>query len=263
MEKTIVPRFRGMMGECLAHYATTLPAANGKGKREVFRPLAEFTNSSVLTAYRWTKGVQSLVGLRLIKTRYFLERLGYIVIELENLPPMVRDVGRLIAHNLFTVEEACRELSFSRPDHFVRLLRGGRKSSPKRMTKIQEIVKAYQPLLDEKGKDFSELYALTTSPVGPEDSDSFPAPPQAVKDDAAANPEHAAVLQVLAKNLEIVLPLAELVLTDVYTPDERRELRKHVNIFRVSNALHRLCGEMARAQKPVRWHGKTFANPEQ
>ena len=254
MEKTIVPRFRGTMRECLAHYAATLPAANGKGKREVFRPLAEFTNSSVLTAYRWAKGGQSLVGLRLIKTCYFLERLGYIVIELENLPPMVRGVGRLIAHNLFTVEEACRELSFSRPDHFVRLLRGDRKSSPKRMTKIQEIVKAYQPLLDEKGKDFSELYALTTSPIGPEDSDSFPAPLQ---------PEHAAVLQVLAKSLEIVLPLAELVLTEVYTPDERRELRKHVNMFRVSNALNRLCGEMARDQKPVRWHRKISANPEQ
>lgn len=256
--KPMISHFRGTTRECLAHYVAGLSTENGKGRQEILRPLTEFMGAkNILTTRRWVKG-RTLTGLRLIKARYFLEGLGYTVIELEKLPAAIRDFSRLIAHNVFTIENACADLGFPRSDRLLLLLRGDRKPSPERMTKILEIVKAYQPLLtDEKGNNFNERYA-SASPVEI-DGGAFLAPPEAApvkKDDATGNPEHALILQALAKNLEIILPLAELVLTDIYTPEERRELRRHTDVFRVSNALNRLCGEMARAQKPVHWHKK-------
>lgn len=259
MEKTIIPHFRGTTKECLAHYASTLSEESGKRDRKVFRQLAKFTDANVLTVYRWTRGQQGLVGLRLIKARYFLEQLGYVVVELEKLPSIMRDFGRLIAYNLFTVEEAYRDLGFPRSDHFPGLLRGDRNPSPERMAKILELVKAYQPLLDEKGKNFTELYAVNSDKKTTIPSSGGGYPLQAPSN---GNPEHKFLLQALAKGLDVITPLAELLLTDVYTPDERRELRKRVDVFRASNALHRLCGEMARTQKAVHWH-KTSSHQEQ
>lgn len=271
MGKTATPHFRGTTKECLAHYASTLPQVHNRRVRDALAPLADFTGRRKATVYHWLRRERPVLGFNLVKVRYFLEQQGYQVIELKNLIPAVRDLGRLIAHGVLTIEEVVKELSYTGRTHFLEVLHGDR-LSPKRMKTIHDIVETYLPLLEKRVRGLARLYDhphQKEEPTTKPDVEEEPAYTPVSETDRApgiqgvgketvstvnGDTEHRVLIVALAKQLEAITPLAELVLSDLYTPDERIKVREIVDVFRASNALNQLCGETARRLKPAHWH---------
>ena len=142
------------------------------------------------------------------------------------------------------------------------------------MARISNIVKTYLPILDEKVGDLAGLYGA--SPEEPAvqsvlETDHHHGTQHVEKDiepdrmvsTANGDAEHKVLIAVLAKQLDAARPLIELVVSDVYTSDERVELRAFTDVFSLSNALNRLCGETARNLKPVHWHKASSHGKEQ
>ena len=99
--------FRGTTEECLRHYGSAIGNTGTEGK--VARaPMAKFTGANERTVRDWLLARVPPLGKFLIKARYFLEQQRYAVSELEKLDPLVRDLGRIIAHGAvsFTVVSA-------------------------------------------------------------------------------------------------------------------------------------------------------------
>lgn len=229
--------FRGTTAECLKHYGGAIKNSGSEGAT-ARAPMAMFTGANERTVRDWLLGCVPPVGKFIVKARYFLAEQRYAVSELEQLDPLVRELGWLIAHGTISFNEAVEVLGVPGDSYLLRILHG-RIASMARASWVD----AARKLVEER-------------------RDRIPAErgrPAAVPAKGAAAPpassgrfsEREIVLNTLATLITAAQPLAELVLSDKFTTQDRQALRTRTGgdgIYGFANMMDRLCSEMARGQ---------------
>lgn len=243
------PPFEGTTEQCLAHLAEV---CNPEQRSYV----TQFTRMEDVTVRRWFSHQRSPLGESLIRLRYYLEFLGYQVLELKLLADPIRDTGRLYAFDVFSLDDLCEQIDLPKTrsslDQLLPILLGKRGVSEERMRKFIAVVETFGPLLED---------VLSTTPrfkLFEADQTAVPSQPpreEAVTSnpDTTANKNREAILASVADMARAMLPLVDRVLSDDFTPEERAKVRQKAGvdvIFKLSTRLNRLCGEQARRELP-------------
>ncbi len=92
--------------ECLKDYFERYPTDEAQGL------VARFTGANGQTIKDWDTGKYRPNGELLLKLRCFLDLVGYRVIEFEELPDVARQFARLIAYDIFSLEDAKQALDY-------------------------------------------------------------------------------------------------------------------------------------------------------
>lgn len=219
--------FTGSVQECLRHYVAN-PRDEKPGDA-----LSSFTGAPFHpTVRRWINGTVTPHGDYLLAIMYFLEDRDYTVLELKGLNKSVKEVGWLIAHKVISIEEAQQAIGYPETSGLRRVLFGRGGTSKARLKKLGNLARQHR-----QAEGLHLVKAVNS-------------PPKAASGKANGQYlSHDRLLQILADVVKAGLPLAELIVSDAFTAEERKRFRCMVGgdgTFRFSNALNRLCGEKAR-----------------
>ena len=234
--------FSGTTKECLYHYAENfLPPKGARNSSEAKVPMAKFIGVNPETIVSWTSDRNKPLGGPLLKLRFFLEAVGYDVIELRNLRGQVNYLlAEMLAYGNLTIQEAQEQLGLGKPDSVFRIAHGNSNTSSERAAKIRKMHEdreavmqaAKSQLLKDLGVPGEEqIVSSTTTKVEREQEE--------VDDKSMA---------ILAHLVLAITPLLEKAVTNT-TKEQRNKLRKLTGdsgMFRLSKASSRLCSEKAR-----------------
>ncbi len=252
----------GTTAECFAHFADA-------HRPESVKIICVFTQVPSKTVQDWmyNKGFRG-VGLNLIKLRYMLELAGYDVIELRHIPETNKNMGRAIAYGLLTLEELVPIYRFSNGvqpfNQLLRVLLGKGSVVNERMAHVRDYEQQLLPRLQERRNEvLTRQPELTvniesssdTRKVADEPNQHAEAPRISSLRPTQVG-EHDLLIDAAAGLVNTLLPLADLLLSDAYSAEDRSRLRERAGgdgIFKLANRLNRLCGEKARShiQQPA------------
>lgn len=232
----------GNMTECLRHLCA-LAQRNETLYRQIKEAMQQFFAVSD-AAGRWLKQEYDPSGLNLIRMRYFLEACGYKVQELIELDRTVYDLGLMIACNIVTLEDVVSELEIKKRETLFGNLNGKSRPSAENLAKMHALVTAYHDVI-------KEITALKVIPKlsFEEDAATAPVVQPARAADRAAKPAPATLVEQLADLIRQAIPLADQLLSDKYTAEDRRRLRSLLDddgVHILQNQLTRLSSEKSR-----------------
>lgn len=233
--------FSGTTKECLYHYAENfLPPKGARNSSEAKVPMAKFIGVIPETIVSWISDRNKPLGGPLLKLRFFLDAVGYDVVELRGLHGSVNYMlAEMLAYGLLTNEQAVEQLGFNDGHSIFRIAHGNSNTSSERAVKIREMHEerstamqaAKNQLLKDLGISRKEQVVSTTTVVQREQEE--------IDDESMTSLAHF----VLA-----ITPLLEKAVTNT-TREQRNKLRKLTGdsgMFRLSKASSRLCSEKAR-----------------
>lgn len=245
------PIFKGNTDECLRH------AGSAKFNNDVARFIAEFVGVQYKTARRWLRGERFPSGDILLKLRYVLEFIGYQVSELDSLKPEIKACSRLIAFGLINADEMVNELGFKLRHTLFSILHNRERTTKDRLRKMSELGIAFNDMLEESKREKTvprflgiaeeinaDVPEITPEPEVEETKVDVPEVMPEVYDNDQ-------VVRILSYFIRSMIPLVELSLSDLFTVEERKQIRfksGRDGVFRLSNLLNGLCGEKARDQ---------------
>lgn len=237
--------FQGSIGECLEKYDATLPKERALlgNARKAIRDFVGVTDDRISRILHG-KGKTLPMGEGLIRLKYFLWLKGYREEQLAKLSPPIFQLGVFFAFSLITLQRIKSEVGYFTIDTFNKLLKGEVPSAQKEWN-ITEFVKKLEA---EKGDELERLgRKFQTIRELPEKSTATSAANTAItipKD---------VVLTSLASMIDLMIPLAELLDSDLFTDEERWHWRQAIAakgaVFQLSNLLTRLCSREARNSK--------------
>lgn len=225
---------RGTTIECYRHFVANHPDADVL--------LKEACNVNLLTARRWIARNGKLLpaGKAMNALRVYLWDQGYEVAELAKIDSLYRELAFLVGRGKVSAQDAFSELELGgSADELWRLFRGDRNLSENRRKVVQRIV-------DRQREQ-------ETRPAEVEIG-----PPEAQVGDQVAQPQPAAVGEVVAKEAVLAMaashvaalgPLLTIVNGDTFSDDDRVRFRKLAGgsvVFDTANALNQLCSTKAR-----------------
>lgn len=233
------PVLKGTTAECLAHFA--------KRSRCIEAMSEMLPQVQERTIERWMRGAQLPTGENLLRVRVVLSLLNYEVDEFATLDPMIQKVCKMFVFELALIDDLVTEFGYDRSvnggDQILRVLRGAGGMRPERRQRVEAIIASFDTMIAEAEQQFRNRFVATgVQPV------EQPVP-QAKKTHESCDADKKALLDSLAHSVAALLPLAERVLTDNYTPEDREYVRLQAGgngVFKAANALYRLCGERAR-----------------
>jgi hypothetical protein len=223
--------FSGNVRQCLDHYAQTLPTSKSQVSK-ARKPLADACNISLELAYRWLLKGKMPIGSNLIRLRYFFHNLGYNVSEMEGMLPEVFNFGQVICLGHISFEDACQELGYTSVDTLYAVIKGVERPSRRKLEKMTSISQTYI------GKQAPDVLNRQSRQQSHQEHDML-----LVVD------SHQAIIDALRKQIEALLPLAQVVLSEDFSDDERRQLRRGIpddGLYRTAQALHGLCSKKSR-----------------
>ncbi len=224
-------KFSGTTAACLLAYGQSLP----KGRQAVIgrKPMADFVGVSDASVFRWLTGKGQLpIGLSQIKVWYWLESQGYLVDALKNLKinePVVYALGYFLSYRLFDFETMYSTLAYSKPSSFLAMLRGEAKLSAIKMNTIDL-------LMQDTDKNLYRRLLEIVVVAAPEVVASVEVIAPAIEQNDLPKQANAVISNCVVDMISLLLPLAEKALSDSFTDEERRALRKAVP----QDGLHRL-----------------------
>jgi len=118
--------FRGHLVECFKDYVSELQKEHPPGSKTAGKakePMARFCGVITHTVQRWFLGHLPIGDLQ-FKLMCFLERQGYVIIELERLPQAQRGLVELIGYGLIGIEEASKLLQYANTSTLSAVLQG-------------------------------------------------------------------------------------------------------------------------------------------
>jgi hypothetical protein len=244
--------FQGDTLSCLRHLHGTIKDDDDFFEKRAY--IAKFAGVGERAVYNWFRERNPPVGAPLIRLRYYLEFCGYTVEDFPNLDPDIRQSGKLIAFGVLTVEEMAEAVGYpgdrAGADAVLKVFRGVQGTSHNKLLQFQTLVELYKDQLDEKIQ--STRCVVPKRSV--EASQPKPLPVRAPLR-VVARPvlsEHEALICSFANMVTAMLPLARLVSSDDFSPEDRakvRELSGHEGVFELANTLFRICGERSRAMR--------------
>jgi transcriptional regulator with XRE-family HTH domain len=227
---------RGTTEKCFAHLVKTI--SSGEDFYEKREQLAAALGVVVQTVYTWMSGTHAPIGETLIRLRFYLELLGYDVDELRSLPPAVRGVARLVAFEVASLQEVAAFVGYEPgdgPTTLLKIFRGVRNTSDEKMRLFASLATERARALEEKRQTTPNIL----TPGAPVNTDVLQGTAALRKD----------LVEVFAKMVSAMLPLAEEILSDGFTAADRelvRALADGDGVSRLSFALTRLSGESVR-----------------
>ncbi|MFZ1987879.1 MAG: hypothetical protein WAV21_02505 [Minisyncoccia bacterium] len=245
--------FTGTTAECLAHLAKATKVDHFAKRKTI----ASFVGVGDSTVYRWFKEMMLPVGEPLLRLRFYMEFLGYDVVELQSLNPPVRDAARLFAFRISTLSEIAQLVGYSEgrggTDTLLAVFRGTQGVSKQRLEEFTSFVELYGEQLLEK-KRATQKVQLNGDVRAELDIDQASARPasmvQALRPTSQKPPNSRdALIESLAGSVKALIPLARAISSDDFTAEDRarvRELADSDGVFTLANLLYRLCGERAR-----------------
>lgn len=234
--------FKGTTAECLAHFAKR------PGCIEVMSKM--LPSAHIRTIERWLKeGIREPVGEYLIRVRVILSELGYEVAEFQALELGIQKACKMFAFDLASIDDLVAEFGYdgsvSGRSQLFKILRDGSGMHPERKQRVEAFIESFDMMIAEVEHAFRERFVHSdTKPTEP-----LPTREVHLMRHKPSDADKKAVLDSLARTVAAILPLAERVLTDDYTPEDREYIRANAGgtgVFKAANALYRLCGERAR-----------------
>ncbi len=201
------------------------------------------------TGYHWFNKQTLPSGVNLLKLQYLLELIGYTIIERETLTKSLHELAIQLAIQALSPKDAAEYTNVSE-NSVMRWCAG--KSNPVATMEVTllELLELHATEAKEKKQQWQatlqELHFDSVQESNPSVQE-FPLPKH--------EPNKALRRQVIEALAQLILtakPLAELILTDDFTPEERELLRQLTQVVRsngvfdLSNLLNRLCSERAR-----------------
>ncbi len=248
---------RGTTLDCWRHYSATLPQGT-RNCNDAREGLREFLGVSVGTVRRYITKPESLKGLPLVKMRYFLSAMGYVVAELEAMQDYARDLAEMIALDVIAIDFAYEVLGYKNVHGVFRLIHGKSldiEHDPNGRKRIERI----RVLCQQKKEEVARLRHLWNGRWNIPVADTK-VPNQAVglindgpsfAQKRSAREARDNDMVIFAGLVRALLPIANRLASDDYSAEDRREARAQAgpnNVFSLSNALNQLCSETAREQ---------------
>lgn len=159
--------FRGTMAECLADYGQELAAqrpVGSRGAKEARQPLVEFCGVTPASVLRWFTEQVPPVGSLSYKVMFFLELLGYRIIELERLNPSRKYAAELVGFSVLRPEELCKELGYNEPGNLYEALRNASELRADVSRRYWEVYLKHKPeLMTKKAEARDRIQQLALS----------------------------------------------------------------------------------------------------
>lgn len=156
----------GHVRDCLSHFAKTVrPFTGTEEATKRKKPMADFCQVHTATITKWINDDEVLpTGETLIRLMFFLELLGYRVIELEIMPALFRNFAELIGYGVLNAQQASELLEFSMRsgswEIYRLLLKEGNDTSDRRKELMLHILRERKAELEEHKKQAEETYYL-------------------------------------------------------------------------------------------------------
>ena len=207
---------------------------------------AEFMNMTEKQVAEWFRGKHKPKGERLARLNTLLELLGYRLAGEKNPPVACRQITLLLSFRLLTVAEIAKILGLTH-DSVIYLVnaRGGTSARKKQI--IENLFQKNLPEIQTRERRCREKFAFARLIDRPENF--FPSP-ERIPSTVTPRLDPPTQITLLAHLFQATLPLAKLVASEAFFPEDRellRELSGRSTVFELKNALVRLCGERARA----------------
>jgi len=210
--------------------------------------MADFVGAADRQIYRWTAGDSHPRGIQLIKVRFWLASQDYQVEELVDLGEEIYLLSSLLAFGAIDFDQVHDVLNYSHQDSSIALLHGTHAPSGQRSSEIARLIDGLINDPDQQMQNWYHWLKCFHQPliVWPDSAAT-----EQVAAEVSSGNNHQVILQSLKSIIEAATPLAELVLSDAFSQEERRALRESFEkdgLFVFSNTLSALCSARAREE---------------
>lgn len=238
-------RFDGVLTECLKDFAQKT-----KGNFPYRRRVAHVIGINPYALHVWLDKGKLPLGLNLLRLYLLLELNGYNIVETHRIHPKIRELGNMLAVGALQIDIAAKTLGFASTDGVLRVVLG--KTGTTKMTEIEAILRhnEWKSVAQNKLHEWRNEVLFTEE----QPQRVTPKITGAVQKTLFSCINHESALKIFAHQVLAMVPLAEWIASDEFTPDERRKLRelssngRSNNVFELSTALNRLCSETARKE---------------
>lgn len=242
---------KGKTEECLKHFSETRQEQLNKDRCGVRNRICALISIGESAGYRWFSKQILPSGVNLLKLQYFLELVGYSVIERDALPKLQRELANQLALLVMSTKDAAEYMGVT-DDTILRWCTG-------RVAQLDQRESFLADLLGLRAKEHEERKQLWLETIHELHLASVQASMPMIQTTSVPKHEtngsvHGQMIETLAHLILAAKPLAEQILSDAYTPEEREQLRQKTQVVRsngvfdLSNLLNRLCSERARKE---------------
>lgn len=230
---------RGNTKQCLSHFEKAICVRDSIKKRKM---IADFVGIGGIAVYNWLRQNRLPVGETLIRLRFYLEHQGYEVAELEELPRPIRDAARLFAFRISSLSEIGEIVGYTSSgrnlvDTLLATFCGKQGVSKQKLEQFASFVELYGDRLEEKKQAVpnlvhgnTRLYKTTID-----------------QQTSKVTGNQSVVIESFAGFITAMLPIAEYVLSDSFTANQRTQVRELAaggkGVSRLSNLLTQLSCE--------------------
>jgi len=241
----------GKLLECMKHYREIDDDFSGR------KMMAEFIGCSYEgSVLYWFSRLKQPTSKNFNGLAFFLEMLGYKVKEIQGLASEAHDLAKAIAFRVVSVEESAEALGVT-PNTILRIISGRNQAMSKTKDRINRYLadKAIKVTAQEsawwsKTSRVSKPHLNGSEVEQPVERRQDVSKVESLSSEERTVLEKDHVLEAFASLLAAAMPLADLIVTDMFTDEDRdrlrRELCKDRNlIFHLKNRLARLCSKTA------------------
>ncbi len=240
---------RGKTERCLAHLFDNTT-------EDVRTSLTTFCGVHEQTTRRWRAKRSDPKGEELLKVRHFLQMRGYRLIEHEELDTAAGALGLAFVFNVATIEEIAAALDFTgdnpRSSTLAYLL-GRRGLSEERTLKAHGYAQQLREQTLKKQAQFLNGHAPTSTPpkevVAPAHAPGTIMMLAPSGQTVTVEGRKGTLLAATAHSISALIPMADYLLSDECTEEDRQKLHQLVGddrVFKLTVRLKRLCSETAR-----------------
>jgi len=124
--------------------------------------LVEITpkETSASTVDAWQQGKTLPRGIDNVKVRVLLDLAGYTVMEFQEIPEVTRQLARLIAFDIYTLDEVREELKYSNPQEVYRVILKGAGLNGDRQDSMKALVEVGADDIESKANVWQRKLAL-------------------------------------------------------------------------------------------------------
>lgn len=159
---------RGHLEDCFKHFSSALLVVAPKGSAKAAQTkklLADFCGVTVNAVNRWLNGLGFLPnGQALIRLMFYLDMIGYKIIELERMPKVCRNFSELVGFSLLDSEEAAKLLDYPKAGKFYDIFFNRQGTGTDRDQKMWDGWKEKKEALLLQKEKANELYYIDVRP---------------------------------------------------------------------------------------------------
>lgn len=254
-------KFKGTTEQCFRHFSKANHLA--ESTRDIMKnrkTICKLIGIAEGTGFHWFVQGRIPGGNNLLKLRLLLTLCGYELTEWVGVASAIIECGDQIALGVLKISDVASFLEVTE-DTVMRIVVNLAGTLENRVVQMEELIQYHHDDGNEKKAEWTRVIQ-TTGIKEPESTttsvalEPFEASPQ--KRVKAVMNGDGSTVPTLAHLIQASIPLAKRLLSDDFSPDDRRQLRELTaqastnGVFELSNLLNRLCGE--RARKEIQSH---------